>query len=101
MMPNLGQGGCQSIEDAFRLGEDLAERVHDASSRDDIAAALAAYSRRRVLRTAIVQGVAQLGSDLLVDFDLMMTLPVIGPFFLLATQLTMPYILRFLYVPTP
>ena len=44
-------------------------------------------------------GFAQLGSDLLVDFDLMMTIPIIGPFFLTMTQLSMPWILRFLYTP--
>jgi zeaxanthin epoxidase len=53
----------------------------------------------RVVRTAIVQGFAQLGSDLLVDFDLMMTIPLLGPFFLTMTQLSMPWILRFLYTP--
>ena len=52
-----------------------------------------------MFRTSIVQGFAQLGSDLLVDFDLMMTIPLIGPFFLTATQLSMPWILRFLYTP--
>ena len=36
---------------------------------------------------------------MLVDFDLMMTIPLIGPFFLTATQLSMPWILRFLYTP--
>ena len=36
---------------------------------------------------------------LLVDFDLMMTIPLLGPFFLTATQLSMPWILRFLYTP--
>ena len=45
------------------------------------------------------QGFAQLGSDLLVDFDLMMTIPILGPFFLTMTQLSMPWILRFLYTP--
>mmetsp|Transcript_10505 Transcript_10505/g.37012 ORF Transcript_10505/g.37012 Transcript_10505/m.37012 type:complete len:491 (+) Transcript_10505:392-1864(+) len=95
MMPNLGQGGCQSTEDGFRLAEELAT-VSDVAK---IPSALAAYSRRRVLRTSIVQGFAQLGSDLLVDFDLMMTIPVVGPFFLKMTQLSMPWVLRFLYTP--
>ena len=93
MMPNLGQGGCQATEDAYRLIEELGEVVHTK----EVPAALAKYSRRRVLRTAIVQGVAQLGSDLLVDFDLMMTIPLLGPFFLTMTQVSMPWILRFLY----
>jgi zeaxanthin epoxidase len=52
-----------------------------------------------VLRTSIIQGFAQLGSDLLVDFDLMMTIPLLGPFFLTMTQLSMPWILRYLYTP--
>ena len=65
----------------------------------DVPGALSAYSRVRVMRTAIVQGFAQLGSDLLVDFDLMMTIPILGPFFLTMTQLSMPWILRFLYTP--
>jgi len=95
MMPNLGQGGCQSTEDAYRLGEELATVRHTGQ----IETALGKYSRTRVIRTAIVQGFAQLGSDLLVDFDLMMTIPILGPFFLTMTQLSMPWILRFLYTP--
>ena len=95
MMPNLGQGGCQSTEDGYRLGEELATVGHTR----DIPGALSKYSRVRVTRTAIVQGFAQLGSDLLVDFDLMMTIPFLGPFFLTMTQLSMPWILRFLYTP--
>lgn len=93
MMPNLGQGGCQATEDGYRLGEELATVTHTK----DIPTALGQYSRVRVIRTAIIQGLAQLGSDLLVDFDLMMTIPLLGPFFLTMTQLSMPWILRFLY----
>jgi 2-polyprenyl-6-methoxyphenol hydroxylase-like FAD-dependent oxidoreductase len=47
MLPNLGQGACQAIEDAAELGSALA-RV------DDVPAALVAYSRRRAKRTAAV-----------------------------------------------
>jgi len=93
MMPNLGQGGCQATEDSYRLGEELSKVAHTR----DIPSALGQYSRVRVIRTAIIQGFAQLGSDLLVDFDLMMTIPLLGPFFLRMTQLSMPWILRFLY----
>lgn len=93
MMPNLGQGGCQATEDGFRLVEELAKAQHTK----DVPWLLGGYSRVRVIRTAIIQGFAQLGSDLLVDFDLMMTLPLLGPFFLTMTQLSMPWILRFLY----
>ena len=95
MMPNLGQGGCQATEDGYRLGEELATVSHTR----EVGSALGAYSRKRVIRTSIVQGFAQLGSDLLVDFDLMMTIPLLGPFFLTMTQLSMPWVLRFLYTP--
>jgi 2-polyprenyl-6-methoxyphenol hydroxylase-like FAD-dependent oxidoreductase len=43
MTPNLGQGGCQAIEDAVVLAEALARH-------DDVSAALAAYQRRRIAR---------------------------------------------------
>jgi len=48
---------------------------------------------------ALAQGLAQLGTDLLVDFDKMMTIPIVGPFFLAMTQVSMPFVLRFLYTP--
>ncbi|KAG8460012.1 hypothetical protein KFE25_011061 [Diacronema lutheri] len=93
MMPNLGQGGCQSCEDGFRLVEELGGVRHTA----DVPRALSRYSRVRVVRTSIIQGLAQLGSDLLIDFDKMMNIPIIGPFFLLMTQVSMPWVLRYLY----
>lgn len=96
MMPNLGQGGCQATEDGYRLIEELSGVQHTK----DVPGALGGYSRVRVIRTAIIQGFAQLGSDLLVDFDLMMTIPLLGPFFLTMTQLSMPFILRYLYTPS-
>ena len=78
--------------------DSCAARCDDTNTKE-VPGALSKYSRVRVIRTAIVQGFAQLGSDLLVDFDLMMTIPFIGPFFLTMTQLSMPWILRFLYTP--
>lgn len=95
MMPNLGQGGCQATEDGYRLAEELATVRHTK----DIEGALKAYYLKRIPRTTIIQILAQLGSDLLVDFDKMMTIPLVGPFFLTMTQLTMPFVLRFLYTP--
>lgn len=95
MMPNLGQGGCQATEDGYRLAEELANVKHTK----DIEGALDMYFLKRITRTSIIQTIAQLGSDLLVDFDLMMTIPLVGPFFLTATQLSMPFILRYLYTP--
>ncbi|MFN8057993.1 MAG: FAD-dependent monooxygenase [Vicinamibacterales bacterium] len=47
MTPNLGQGGCQAIEDAVVLDLCL-------SATSDVAAAFAAYERRRLARTARV-----------------------------------------------
>jgi zeaxanthin epoxidase len=32
MQPNLGQGGCMAIEDAFQLGVDMAEAMDKASA---------------------------------------------------------------------
>jgi 2-polyprenyl-6-methoxyphenol hydroxylase-like FAD-dependent oxidoreductase len=46
MLPNLGQGACQAIEDAVVLGEELAE--------SDVVAALARYGARRAKHTADV-----------------------------------------------
>jgi 2-polyprenyl-6-methoxyphenol hydroxylase-like FAD-dependent oxidoreductase len=47
MMPNLGQGACQTIEDAVELAQAL-------DSEPDIVAALARYSALRSRRTAAV-----------------------------------------------
>ncbi|WP_407285613.1 FAD-dependent monooxygenase [Streptomyces sp. BP-8] len=44
MTPNLGQGGCQAIEDAVVL-------AYQAAPDGDLAAALAAYTRQRLPRT--------------------------------------------------
>ena len=93
MLPNLGQGGCQATEDGYRFAEELAS-VKDTS---EIPSALQTYYRKRIPRTTIIQILAQLGADLLVDFDKMMTIPLVGPFFLFMTQFSMPWILRFLY----
>ena len=95
MMPNLGQGGCQATEDGYRLAEELATVTHTSQ----IEGALQTYYRKRIPRTTTIQILAQLGSDLLVDFDKMMTIPLVGPFFLFMTQVSMPFILRFLYTP--
>jgi hypothetical protein len=48
MMPNLGQGGCQSCEDGFRLVEELAA----VRQTGEVAGALARYSRVRGLGPA-------------------------------------------------
>ncbi|MFE1790630.1 FAD-dependent monooxygenase [Streptomyces sp. NPDC059525] len=47
MTPNLGQGGCQAVEDAVVLAHLLA--------RPDVPAALAAYTRARLARTDAIR----------------------------------------------
>lgn len=89
-----GEGGMKGERKSKRergqgtgRGTACAPRMpRQVSHTREVPSALARYSRVRVVRTAIVQGFAQLGSDLLVDFDLMMTIPLLGPFFLAATQ---------------
>jgi zeaxanthin epoxidase len=63
MMPNLGQGGCQAIEDAYVLTEELC----DITDREQIPAALQSYYRRRIVRSAIVQGMSRLSSDVIIS----------------------------------
>ncbi|KAL7527922.1 hypothetical protein ACHAXR_002192 [Thalassiosira sp. AJA248-18] len=66
MMPNLGQGGCQAIEDAFVLAQEL----NSASSRDDIESKLSSYTKRRLIRSAVVQGLSRFASDIIIrGFD--------------------------------
>merc|ERR1712232_194098 len=66
MMPNLGQGGCQAIEDAYVLVQELSE----LKSRDDIEGALKTYRNRRLIRSASVQGLSRFASDIIIrGFD--------------------------------
>lgn len=51
MMPNLGQGGCQALEDALVISEQLTS----LSSRGEIEGALQGYRNRRLTRSAAVQ----------------------------------------------
>eukprot|EP00471_Norrisiella_sphaerica_P003866 CAMPEP_0184478776 /NCGR_PEP_ID=MMETSP0113_2-20130426/705_1 /TAXON_ID=91329 /ORGANISM="Norrisiella sphaerica, Strain BC52" /LENGTH=453 /DNA_ID=CAMNT_0026856675 /DNA_START=398 /DNA_END=1759 /DNA_ORIENTATION=+ len=64
MMPNLGQGGCMAIEDAFVLAEELS-KLNDAN---DVSTALKNYRRRRQVRTAAVQGLSRFGAEMLLRF---------------------------------
>lgn len=66
MMPNLGQGGCQALEDAMVLSEELG----GLKRRDQIAEALERYRRRRLIRSAAVQGLSRFASDIIIrGFD--------------------------------
>lgn len=66
MMPNLGQGGCQAIEDAYVLTNIL----DDTRSTDQIEPALQSFYQKRILRVTIVQFLSRLASDLIINaFD--------------------------------
>ena len=51
MTPNLGQGACQAIEDAFELADALAGCLRE---RSGVEAALGLYEARRTRRTAAI-----------------------------------------------
>ncbi len=63
MMPNLGQGGCQAIEDAYAITDLLC----DINSKSDIPEALQEYYRKRIVRASIVQGISRLSSDIIIS----------------------------------
>jgi len=66
MMPNLGQGGCQAIEDAYVLTENLV----NTESTDKIEDALQDFYRKRIVRVSAVQFLSRLASDLIINaFD--------------------------------
>merc|ERR1712182_134392 len=66
MMPNLGQGGCQAIEDAIVLSEEL----KGLTSRTEADIALTNYRNRRLVRSASVQGLSRFASDIIIrGFD--------------------------------
>merc|ERR1712087_18243 len=66
MMPNLGQGGCQALEDALIISEELTA----VSSRAELSHALSTYRNRRLTRSAAVQGLSRFASDIIIrGFD--------------------------------
>ena len=66
MMPNLGQGGCQAIEDSFVIAQEL----ESATTRTEITGKLESYARRRQIRSAAVQGLSRFASDIIIrGFD--------------------------------
>lgn len=63
---NLGQGGCQAIEDAYVISNELAT----ATSRTEITGKLKSYQQRRLIRSAAVQGLSRFASDIIIrGFD--------------------------------
>jgi len=68
MMPNLGQGGCQAIEDAMVLAEELGGL--ESRSHTAVTGALESYKGRRLVRSASVQGLSRFASDIIIrGFD--------------------------------
>jgi zeaxanthin epoxidase len=66
MMPNLGQGGCQAIEDAYILTEVL----KGVSDTEALPAALQSFYKQRIVRTTVVQALSRLASELIINaFD--------------------------------
>mmetsp|Transcript_5529 Transcript_5529/g.12180 ORF Transcript_5529/g.12180 Transcript_5529/m.12180 type:complete len:549 (+) Transcript_5529:177-1823(+) len=63
MMPNLGQGGCQAIEDSYVLCDELCA----ITDKSEIPSALQSYYRRRIVRSAIVQGMSRFSSDIIIS----------------------------------
>jgi len=63
MMPNLGQGGCQAIEDAYVLANLLSE----VDDKEQIPSALQEYYRKRIVRSASVQGLSRFSSDVIIS----------------------------------
>lgn len=70
MMPNLGQGGCQAIEDAYELTRALVAvqtYSNNVVSSHDYQEALQEFYRRRVLRVAGVSLLSRLASSLIIN----------------------------------
>lgn len=93
MMPNLGQGGCQAVEDGYRLAQELSK----ITDRGDVAWALRMYENQRLVRSSAVHGLARIASDVLFQSKLLFSNPVIGSFVGLMMTISMPLILEFLY----
>merc|ERR1719163_1668542 len=66
MMPNLGQGGCQALEDAVVISE----QVTAVSRRSEVEGVLQEYRDTRLTRSAAVQGLSRFASDIIIrGFD--------------------------------
>eukprot|EP00933_Yihiella_yeosuensis_P052059 TRINITY_DN50044_c0_g1_i1.p1 TRINITY_DN50044_c0_g1~~TRINITY_DN50044_c0_g1_i1.p1 ORF type:complete len:647 (+),score=129.60 TRINITY_DN50044_c0_g1_i1:77-1942(+) len=69
MMPNLGQGGCQAIEDAYELTRSLAAIQTFAEDPDPeaTAKALQDFYSKRMPRVAGISLLSRLASDLIIN----------------------------------
>jgi len=71
MMPNLGQGGCQAIEDAYELAvalREVCDQGRAPADVGDVRAALQTFVDRRKPRVAVVSMLSRLASDLIINF---------------------------------
>ncbi|KAF6258370.1 zeaxanthin epoxidase precursor [Scenedesmus sp. NREL 46B-D3] len=62
MQPNLGQGGCMAIEDAFQLGRDVAAALKQAGGNPDsldVPGLWGTYQSGRLGRAAAIHGMAR------------------------------------------
>lgn len=71
MMPNLGQGGCQAIEDAYELTKMLAACQNFSQAATDPnanARALQEFYSKRLPRVSVISLLSRLASDLIINF---------------------------------
>uniref|UniRef100_A0A7S2TAZ3 FAD-binding domain-containing protein n=1 Tax=Chloropicon roscoffensis TaxID=1461544 RepID=A0A7S2TAZ3_9CHLO len=99
MQPNMGQGGCQAIEDAYVLADVLAS-CSAAGPDGEIEEALKEYGRRRCARAASIHGFARsaalmtttwrpyLGTD---PYDFYKYIPGAIPFWNAVEKLKIPH----------
>lgn len=61
MQPNLGQGGCMAIEDAYELANDISEALEKADNcpaKLDVQSVFQHYQNQRMLRASAIHGMA-------------------------------------------
>lgn len=67
MQPNLGQGGCMAIEDAYTLANELTAALEAAGgvpADARLQAALLTYENKRKLRVGTIHGMARLAAEM-------------------------------------
>lgn len=68
MQPNLGQGGCMAIEDAYELGKLFDETLHSGSASDTpaldmpVPEILRRYQNERMMRASAIHGMARMAA---------------------------------------
>lgn len=61
MQPNLGQGGCMAIEDAYELANNLSDAMKAADQQPahiDVKKAFSTYQTARIIRASAIHGMA-------------------------------------------